>query len=111
MAPSYVPGQGIRLDNNSTLTPPPQNAHPGLTAREAWQRYATQYPPLPKLQPRGTIAHLGMYFNGSESGFLVYGFQIPGCFSSTPGQLLPECAEWVIVDANTGGPHGDFTFQ
>jgi hypothetical protein len=111
LAPSYVPGQGVRLDQNAALTPAPQNAHPRLTAVQAWQRYAAQSPPLPRQQPRGTIAHLGLYFNGSENGLLVYGFQIPGCFSSTPGQLLHECTEWVMVDANTGGPHGDFTFQ
>lgn len=90
-----------------SLSPPPDNPSPRLTADQAWRQFTGK--PLSAPLYEGFRARLGI-LHEPESDTLVWAYTGPHCAIEVPNGPVdgpppspgPECRFWRFLDANTG---------
>lgn len=98
-----------------TFAPPPPSAAVGMSAQDAWTRYAAQNGSDATAIPSGVSVQLGQLTlpdgpgtDGSmrytANNELAYGYSWHSCPASTlqPSSDNDPCIEWLFLDANTG---------
>lgn len=100
--------QTLSLGSGEYFDPPPANAHPPLTAVQAWVAYATSaHARINRTHiPSGTTAKLGVFVDGGGRRHLAYGYFTPDSYPPYSGLVVPSppvpCTEWTMLNSHTG---------
>jgi hypothetical protein len=106
-SPTNALAKGFSLGSGEFFDPPPANAHPRLSATEAWEAYAARMHARINRDhiPPGTTARLGV-FTGGGLRRLAYGYFTPNSAPVYSGPVAPSppvlCTQWTMLSARTG---------
>ena len=109
--------KSLSLGAGESFNPSVADAHPPLTATQAWVAYAKRVHARINRDhiPPGTTAMLGVFTDGGGRSHLAYGYFTPNSAPVYAGPVVPSpavlCTQWTMLSAKTGVHIGSAWFR